>query len=126
MEEKDKIPEDFLLNPELIEKFLGMFKVKIGFMEGELEKTENIAKQIKINIVLLEEKHDLMLNYSKFISGKGFGYMKQEIDAHFKNMKESESNRIVENKYCGMPYMFMRKEYNCLKPTGHTGKCGVV
>jgi len=124
--EKDKIPEDFLLNPELIDKFLGMFKSKIGFLEEELEKTENIVKQIKVNIDLLQEKHDIMLNYSKFISGKGFGYMKQAIDNHFKNMKEAESNRIVENKYCGMSYIFMKKRYNCLKPKGHDEKCGVI
>lgn len=122
--EKDKIPEDFLLNPDLIEEFLGMFESKIEFMEGELEKTENIRKQIKTNITQLQEKHDIMLNYSKFISGKGFGYMKQVADEHFKNMKAAESSRIAE--FCGMPYKFMGKEYNCLKPKEHHGKCWVV
>jgi len=123
---KDKITEDFLLNPKLITEFLGMFESKIQFMEGELKKTENIRNQIKTNIDQLQEKHDIMLNYQKFISGKGFGYMKQTTDEHFKNMKEADSNRIVENKYCGMPYTFMKKKYNCLKLEGHNGKCGVI
>jgi len=123
---ENKIPDDFLLNPEMIDKFLGMFEGKIKFYEQELLKTENIRIQIKENINQLEEKQEIMLNYSKLIKGKGFGYMKQQADDHFKNMKESEANRIVENKYCGMPYKFMKKEYNCLKPDGHEGNCGIV
>jgi len=52
--------------------------------------------------------------------------MKQEIDAHFKNMKEADSNRITENTHCGMPYKFVGKQYNCLKLKDHNGKCGVI
>ena len=121
---QNKIPEDFLLNPELIDTFLGMFDSKIQFYQGELEKTDNIRKQLQANISQLEEKQEIMLNYSKFIKGKGFGYMKQAADEHFKNVKDADSNRVVQ--YCGEHYDFMGKLYSCMKPIEHEGDCGVV
>lgn len=126
MVNENSIPEDFLLNPELIEKFLGMFDSKIKFYESELEKTENIKKQLQDNIRILEEKQEIMLNYLKFVKGKGFGYMKQTADEHFKNVKAADTNRVAAPKYCGIPYTFMNKTYTCMKPKDHTGDCGVI
>jgi len=118
------IPEDFLLNPDLIDKFLGMFDSKIQLYKSELEKTDNIRKQLQANISILEEKQEIMLNYSKFVKGKGFGYMKQTADEHFKNVKEADSNRVVQ--YCGLPYNYLNKDWSCMRPPGHDGDCGVV
>ena len=123
MVDKSKIPEDFLLNPELINEFLGMFESKILFYQGELEKTDNVRKQLNENISQLKEKQGIMMNYLKFIKEKGFGYMKQAADEHFKNVKEADSNRVVE--YCGLPYMFMNKSWNCMRSPGHDGDCGI-
>ena len=103
-----------------------MFESKIDFYNGELEKTENIANQLKTNIKQLGEKREIMSKYLEFINVKGFGYIKQTTDDHFKNMKESNTERVEAPKYCGMPYIFMNKEWDCMKPEGHLGECGVV
>jgi len=110
----------------MIKEFLAMFEGKINFFEGELIKTEKVKVQIQFNIRELEEKKKILSDYLQLIKGNGFGYMKQQVDDHFEKMKEADSNRISEQQFCGLPYKFMRKQYNCLKPFNHDGKCGVV
>lgn len=119
--------KELLLNPEELNKFIQMFEGRIKILNGELKKVEDAKTQIKTGINELTEKRDTMLNYLKMINGKGFGYMKQQLDDHFEKMGEANTDRLTEgNKYCNKSYTFMNKPYNCLKNKRHRGECGVI
>lgn len=124
-DKKNKIPDDFLLNPDMIEEFLGMFEAKIEFFQGQLDNTIKIKTQLEQNISQLTEKRDIMTQYLEFVNNKGFGYIKQNVDEYFKNMKAAGTNRVSDN-YCGKDYILAAKHWSCMKTKGHVGDCGVV
>lgn len=117
--------DEFLLNEEDIEKFLGLLDAKIEYMDGELEKIETARKQFQGNIEDLKQKRQILTRYSQFLKQKGFGFAKQEADDFFKNIKYTEEERIPEPDYCGLDFHFIGKVMSCMKPKGHDGNCGV-
>ncbi len=117
--------DEFLLNEEDIEKFLGLLDSKIEYMDGELDKIEEARKQFEGNIQDLKEKRQILTRYSQFLKQKGFGFAKQEADEFFKEVKHANENRVTEPQiFCNMPFQYLNHTFQCLKPIGHDGPCG--
>lgn len=127
MSEEDQTESlDFLLKPELIEKFIGMFDSRITALDDELARVETARKNIQAAQNELQEKKDILTNYQKFIKVKGFGYIKQTADEFFEEMRKANENRIPEpdddytcdEKVPVGPYVF-----KCTKAAFHDGEC---
>lgn len=124
-EQKEKIPAEVLLNPELLEKFLDMFETNISYLESQKTEIENARKQTESDLNELKEKKDTLQRYSQFLNAKGFGYTKQTADEFFEQVKNSNSERLAaENPSCGKTYDCFGMSFKCQKQIFHTGDCG--
>lgn len=135
-EEQEEEDLDFLLNPELVDRFKLMFERRLEATKTEKEEIDNAQKNITKTITNLEDKLEILTKYSEFIKAKGFGYCKQEADSYFEEMKNAEKDRLptdfvnssqtVETpRVCGEYYLLTSGEmFQCKKNEEHNGSCG--
>jgi hypothetical protein len=122
--QEEEFSPEVLLNPELLDEFINMFSGRLAYAEGEKVKTEKTLQDQSNQILLLQNKLEVLLKYKKFQALNGFGYTKQTADEFFENMTQANQDRIQFSETCSGKYMFMQMEYQCSKVPGHPGPCG--